>query len=39
MEVGDHDLLQMAGLLEGWKLEAEGLDDIEFVEDEDDSRS
>ena len=39
VEVGDHDLLQMAGLLEGWKLEAEGLDDIEFVEDEDDSRS
>ena len=33
--VGDDDLLQMAGLLEGWKLEAEGLDDIELVEDED----
>ena len=32
------DLLEMAGILNGWKVDDRGLEDIEFVETEDDRR-
>lgn len=32
-------LLQIAGVLDGWKLETEGIDDVEFYEDEDMKRT
>jgi CRP-like cAMP-binding protein len=33
-DVSRQDLLEMAGILNGWKVDASGLDDIEFVETE-----
>lgn len=37
-DVSRSDLLEMAGILNGWKIDDHGLDDIEFVETEDDRR-
>lgn len=37
-DVSRSDLLEMAGILNGWKVDDRGLDDIEFVETEDDRR-
>ena len=37
-DVSRSDLLEMAGILNGWKVDDHGLDDIEFVETEDDRR-
>ena len=37
-DVSRSDLLDMAGILNGWKVDARGLEDIEFVETEDDRR-
>ena len=37
-DVSRSDLLDMAGILNGWKVDDRGLEDIEFVETEDDRR-
>ena len=37
-ELSRSDLLDMAGILNGWKIDDHGLEDIEFVETEDDRR-
>ena len=37
-DVSRDDLLDMAGILNGWKVDTVGLEDIEFVETEDDRR-
>jgi len=37
-DVSRQDLLEMAGILNGWKVDTAGLDDLEFVETEDDRR-
>jgi CRP-like cAMP-binding protein len=37
-DVSRSDLLEMAGILNGWKVDDQGLDDIEFIETEDDRR-
>jgi hypothetical protein len=37
-DVSRDDLLDMAGILNGWKVDTVGLEDIEFIETEDDRR-
>ena len=37
-DVSRSDLLEMAGILNGWRVDDHGLEDIEFVETEDDRR-
>lgn len=37
-DVSRSDLLEMAGILNGWKVDDRGLEDIEFIETEDDRR-